>query len=122
MQNAIFNNAPSFIFGEWFQGNTSDSLYHDSFKFTNKSGISLLDFPLNTAIRDVFASNNAFSEIDSTLTTENSNFTWQNDLVTFVDNHDMPRLLSVNSNTNRLNEALAFVLTCRGIPIVYYGD
>ena len=122
MQNAIFNNAPSFIFGEWFQGNTSDSLYHDSFKFTNKSGISLLDFPLNTAIRDVFANNNAFSEIDSTLTTENSNFTWQNDLVTFVDNHDMPRLLSVNNNMNRLNEAMAFVLTCRGIPVIYYGD
>ena len=122
MQNAIFNNAPSFIFGEWFQGNTSDSLYHDSFKFTNKSGISLLDFPLNTAIRDVFANNNAFSEIDSTLTTENSNFTSQNDLVTFVDNHDMPRLLSVNNNMNRLNEAMAFVLTCRGIPVIYYGD
>jgi glycosidase len=122
MQNAIFNNAPSFIFGEWFQGNTSDTLYHDSYKFANKSGISLLDFPLNTAIRDVFASNNAFSEIDNTLTTENSTFTWQNDLVTFFDNHDLSRLLSVNNNTNRLNEALAFLLTCRGIPVIYYGD
>src|SRR5712691_7490039 len=113
MQNEVFNNAPSFIFGEWFQGNTSDSLYHDSYKFANKSGISLLDFPLNTAIRDVFASNNAFSEIDNTLTTENSNFTWQNDLVTFVDNHDQPRLLSINNSTNRLNEATAFILTSR---------
>jgi len=122
MDNAIFNNAPSFIFGEWFQGNTSDSLYHDSYKFANKSGMSLLDFPLNTAIRDVFASNNAFSEIDNTINTENGNFTWANDLVTFVDNHDMPRLLSVNNNTNRLHEALALLLTGRGVPSIYYGD
>ena len=122
MNNAIFNNAPSFIFGEWYQGNTGDSLYHDSYKFANRSGMSLLDFPLNTAIRNVFASNSGFSEIDSTLSTESNNFTWQNDLVTFVDNHDMPRFLSVQNNINRFNESLAFLLTCRGVPTIYYGD
>lgn len=122
MVNSVFNTAPSFLFGEWFQGNTSDTLYHDSYKFANHSGMSLLDFPLNTAVRDVFASNNNFSEIDSTLSTENTNFTWQNDLVTFIDNHDMPRFLSVNNNQNRYNEALAFLLTSRGIPTLYYGD
>jgi len=122
MSNAAFTYGGSFLFGEWYQGNTSDSLYHDSYKFANKSGISLLDFPLNTAIRDVFASNANFSEIDTTISAENSNFTWQNDLVTFADNHDMPRMLSVNNNTNRLNEAMAFVLTSRGIPVIYYGD
>lgn len=73
-------------------------------------------------MKDVFASNNSFSEIDSTLTSENNNFLWQNDLVTFVDNHDQPRLLSINNNANRLNEATAFLLTYRGIPIIYYGD
>jgi glycosidase len=122
MANAVFINSPSFLFGEWFQGNTNDTLYHDSYKFANHSGISLLDFPLNTAIRDVFASNNNFSEIDNTLSAENTNFTWQNDLVTFIDNHDMPRFLSVNNNQNRYNEALTFLLTCRGIPTLYYAD
>src|SRR5262245_27371859 len=122
MTNAIFGNAPSFVFGEWYQGNTSDALYHDSYKFANRSGSSLLDFPLNTAIRNVFAYDHAFSEIDNTLIAENANFTWANDLVTFVDNHDMPRFQSVNSNTNRFHEALAFLMTCRGIPSIYYGD
>ncbi len=122
MANTAFANAPSFFFGEWFQSGTSDPLYHDSYKFANKSGISLLDFPLNTAVRDVFASNHNFSEIDSTLSAEDTNFTWQNDLVTFVDNQDMARFLTVNNNQNRLNEAEAFLLTCRGIPIIYYGD
>jgi glycosidase len=122
MNNAIFTNAPSFIFGEWYQGNTSDPLYHDSYKFANRSGMSLLDFPLNTAIRNVFTGASSFSEIDGVLSTENANFTWGNDLVTFIDNHDMSRLLSVSNNNNRLHEALAFLLTCRGIPSIYYGD
>jgi len=122
MSNSAFTFGPSFMFGEWFLGGTGDPLYHDAFKFANNSGISLLDFSLNTAIRDVFANNNAFSEIDNTLTTENSNFTWQNDQVTFIDSHDEPRFLSINNNTNRLNEATAFLLTCRGIPIIFYGD
>jgi glycosidase len=119
--NSIYTYGDSFIFGEWYQGNTSDPLYHDSYKFANKSGMSMLDFPLNTAIRSVFASNANFSEIDSVLTQEASNFTWKEDLVTFIDNHDMARFLSVNNNNNRLHEAMAFVLTSRGIPCIYYG-
>ena len=119
--NSIYTYGDSFIFGEWYQGNTSDPLYHDSYKFANKSGMSMLDFPLNTAIRNVFASNANFSEIDSVLTQEGSNFTWKEDLVTFIDNHDMARFLSVNNNNNRLHEAMAFVLTSRGIPCIYYG-
>lgn len=121
MVNSIFNNAPSFVFGEWVEG-TGDALYHDSYKFANKSGMTLYDYPMGTAIRDVFGNNSGFSEIDTTLNTEVSNFTWANDMVVWVDNQDQSRLLSINNNTNRLNEALAFVLTCRGIPQIYYGD
>ena len=122
MANSAFTFGPSFFYGEWFLGGTSDPLYHDAYKFANNSGISLLDFSVETAMRDVFANNNNFSELDGTLTTENSNFTWQNDQVTFFDSHDVPRFLSVNNNTNRMNEATAFLLTCRGIPVIYYGD
>jgi glycosidase len=120
--NAVFNNAPAFLYGEWDQTSTSDPLFADSVKFANKSGISLLDFPMNTAIRDVFAGNNNFSEIDTTLSTENSSFTFPNDLVTFFDSQDESRFLTLNNNQNRLQEAMAFLLTSRGIPIIFYGD
>ncbi|HEX8071012.1 MAG TPA: alpha-amylase family glycosyl hydrolase [Pyrinomonadaceae bacterium] len=119
--NAVYTYGDSFLFGEWYQGNTGDPLYHDSYKFANKSGISLLDFPLNTAVRNVFGSNANFSEIDNVLNAEGANFTWKDDLVTFIDNHDMSRFLSLNNNNNRLHEALAFILTARGIPCIYYG-
>jgi len=121
MSNAAFSYGPSFFFGEWYQ-TEGDALYHDSYKFANKSGISVLDFNVNQAVRDVFASNNNFSELDGVVNTEDSNFIWQNDLVTFVDSHDVPRLLSVNNDTNRLIEAQSYVLATRGIPVVYYGD
>ncbi|HLJ85510.1 MAG TPA: alpha-amylase family glycosyl hydrolase [Candidatus Angelobacter sp.] len=122
MANAAFSSGPSFFYGEWFLGGTGDPLFHDAYKFANNSGISLLDFSLNTAIRDVFANDTGFTEIDNTLSTENATFTWQNDQVTFIDSHDVPRFLTVNNNTNRLNEATAFLLTCRGIPVIFYGD
>src|SRR5262245_44925700 len=87
LANSIYTYGDSFLFGEWFQGTPSDPLYPDSYKYANKSGISLLDFPLNTAIRSVFGSNANFSDIDSVISTEGSNFTWKEDLVTFIDNH-----------------------------------
>ncbi|HEY1964381.1 MAG TPA: alpha-amylase family glycosyl hydrolase [Acidobacteriaceae bacterium] len=119
--NAIFNNKPGFLYGEWIDS-TSDPLYHDAYKFANRSGISELDFGANGAMRDVFAGNNNFSELDGVITTENSNFTWPNDLVTFFDSHDESRLLTMNNNQNRLQEAMAFLITCRGIPVILYGD
>lgn len=121
LANAISTNQDAFMFGEWYQTSTSDPLYRDSYKFANKSGISLLDFPLNQAIRNVFAGASNFSEIDNVLTAENANFAWKEDLITFIDNHDMKRFLSVNNNNNRLHQAIAFIQTARGIPCIYYG-
>ena len=122
LANSIYTYGDSFVFGEWFQNGTSDPLYHDSYKYANKSGISMLDFPLNTAIRSVFGpANSPFSTIDTVISQENSNFTWDEDLVTFIDNHDMARFLSINNNNNRLHQAMAFILTSRGIPCIYYG-
>ncbi|MGD0799560.1 MAG: alpha-amylase family glycosyl hydrolase [Acidobacteriaceae bacterium] len=119
--NTLHSNKPTFLYGEWITS-TTDSLYHDAYKFANRSGISELDFAVNNAARDVFASNNGFSELESAIETENGNFTWQNDLVTFFDSHDENRLLTINNNQNRANEAMAFTLTCRGIPVILYGD
>jgi glycosidase len=120
--NSVFNQVPSFLYGEWYNNNPSDPMFHDAYKFANKSGISELDFGVNTAIRDVFANNNNFSEIDGTISAENANFTWNNDLVTFFDSHDESRFLTLQNNQNRLHEAVAFLLTCRGIPVILYGD
>ena len=119
--NSIYTNADTFTFGEWIADTTSDPLYHDLYKFANRSGFSALDFPLYHAIDDVFAWDNGFPEIDGVLSQEAVNFQQANDLVTFIDNHDRQRFLSIRNSQNRLHEALAFLLTCRGVPVIYYG-
>ena len=44
-------------------------------------------------------------------------------LVTFLDNHDTPRLAAVPGvTTRRLMMAVAFLLTTRGIPQITWGD
>lgn len=121
MTNSIFTGGRSWVFGEWYQSGTGDALYKDSAKFANTSGMSLLDFPLNTAIRNVFGSGQSMSQLDAVLTQEAADFTWKNDLVTFVDNHDMSRFLTLLNNNTRLHQALAFILTQRGVPCIYYG-
>ncbi len=122
LANQAFTHGPTFLYGEWFLGGTNDLLYPAAVNFSNNSGIALLDFPLATAFRDVFGSNASFTEIDQTITAEDSVFLSPNDLVTFFDSHDLPRLLSLNNNQNRMNEALVLLLACRGVPVVLYGD
>ncbi len=43
--------------------------------------------------------------------------------VIFLDNHDMARFFSVaGEDVVKYKSALAWLLTCRGIPQIYYGD
>src|SRR5262249_51540879 len=44
-----------------------------------------------------------------------------NDQVTFIDNHDMARFQVSGASGRPLEQALAFTLTSRGVPAVYYG-
>jgi len=42
--------------------------------------------------------------------------------LTFVDNHDLPRYYrEIGSELDRFKLGLAFLLTTRGIPMIYYG-
>ena len=88
---------------------------------------SAVDYPLYYAINNVFATasgntaqiENHYGNVD-TLYDPASRM----QLVTFLDNHDNPRFLSTsesNDNTNRLEVALAFLYTARGVPCLYYG-
>jgi glycosidase len=46
-----------------------------------------------------------------------------NRLVTFVDLHDLPRFMNAkNATLNALELVFSFLLTARGIPMIYYGD
>ena len=121
LSNSIYSSEHQPLFRETYPANISDPLYPEAQRLANRTGLSLLDFPLNTAMRDVFGSDADFNTIDAVLAREEGDFNSAGDLVTFIDNHDLPRFLSVSANQNRLHQALAFMLTARGIPCIYYG-
>jgi len=118
-----------FIFGEWEEG-SGDALYPDSVKFSNNSGMNLLDYTLYWQLADVFGTDGSFYNIDNELTLEDAGsstipaqaFMQPNDLVTFFDNHDNPRILSQGADRMAVKQAISFLLTCRGVPVLYYGD
>ena len=86
---------------------------------------SVLDYTLYFKINPVFAEATAGTgEIAEHYQAVASNYdpAAQNQLVTFLDNHDQPRFLSLPGATDaRLKVALVFLYTARGIPCLYYG-
>jgi alpha-amylase len=124
---AATNGKPNFfMFGEVFgssdfkTGSYTGRMSTDTYKFD-----SVLDFQLYYRINDVFATASSstypleghFNDIPFYYDPDS-----QMRLVTFIDNHDVPRFLSIpGSSTNCLALALTFQLTSRGIPCVYYG-
>jgi glycosidase len=88
---------------------------------------SVVDYPLYFMVNGVFAQANANTkQIEDHYNAIPANYDTpaQMRLVTFLDNHDHPRFLNssnANNNIARLNVALAFLYTSRGIPCLYYG-
>ncbi|HLO04905.1 MAG TPA: alpha-amylase family glycosyl hydrolase [Symbiobacteriaceae bacterium] len=119
--DGIYRTKDLFMFGEWYSSSTSDPLYGASVKYANTSGISLLDFPLNKAIRDTFGGTATMSSLWNTQAQIDADFKYKENLVTFIDNHDMSRFLTMNNNNARLHEAMAYILTSRGTPCINYG-
>ncbi len=88
---------------------------------------SVLDYPLYFQINRVFAAatGNTKQIADHSAAVEaNYDSSARGQLVTFLDNHDQPRFLSADRADNhleRLQVALTFLYTARGIPCLYYG-
>jgi neopullulanase len=87
------------------------------------SGIdSLFDFPLYFAVRRVFAEGRPARELAMALGHDHL-YRRPGSLVTFLGLHDVPRFASEPGATPEgLAVAFTFLLTTRGIPLVYYGD
>lgn len=117
----IYNAHSVFTFGEWADP-SSAALWPNEVKFANTDGQSLENFDLNGAERDVFANNASMSELDATLSREQSSFNYANSLVNLVDSQDVSRFLSVNNNTTLFDQASVVNMTVPGIPSIYYGD
>ena len=108
-----------FIFGEWIY---SDPRNERSVEFVNESGMTILDFGLCVAIREVLGkgAEAGFSLVQDVLDLD-YRYYGATELITFIDNHDMPRFQSLNPDPEMLRLAIGLIMTTRGIPCIYYG-
>ncbi len=108
-----------FLFGEYGFGKPWDRRTVD---YANFSGMSILDFGLCDAIRFAFSGEQSggFSLVESLLDHDHVYYR-ANELVTFIDNHDMPRFLSACPDSRSLEQALILLFCLRGVPCIFYG-
>jgi cyclomaltodextrin glucanotransferase len=108
-----------FIFGEWIYSSPFDDR---SVEFANESGMTILDFGLCVAIREALAQGgeSGFQAIQDVFDLDHR-YKSATELITFIDNHDMSRFQSLNPDPEMLRVAIVLIMTCRGIPCVYYG-
>lgn len=106
------------LLGEYFDGDPkkTDTIQREG-HFTH-----LFDFPLAFALRNTFCEQkNTVADLASTVAND-LQYSSPNHMVTFIDNHDMPRFISLCKNDKRAMEnALRVLLSWRGIPSIYYG-
>jgi glycosidase len=117
----LLANKDHFLFGEWYLGSASDPLYDANVRFANDSGISVLDFYMNIAVRSTFGSGSSMYTLDNAINKTGTDYKYKENLITFIDNHDMSRFLTLQNNNTWLHQALAFIMTIRGTPCIYYG-
>ena len=82
---------------------------------------SMFDFPLGFAIADVFCRGESPAKLAAVLTNDRR-YPNPTALVTLVDNHDLPRLMSqCGGDVEKVKQALAFLISMRGIPSIIWG-
>ncbi len=123
---AILDEYPHFnIAGEIWKGDPAflAKYQRDSFfprKF-NSNLPAVFDFALSDALRSYLSGTGSFQNIYEVFAKD---FVYSNpeNLVTFVDNHDIDRALYLaKGNIKKLKIALTILLTSRGIPQLFYG-
>jgi glycosidase len=87
------------------------------------SGIdTLFDFPLFYPVRRAFAEGKPLKEV-ATMLAHDQLYRDAARLVTFAGNHDTPRFMNESgARPDGLGLAFTFLLTARGLPMIYAGD
>ncbi|MCF1428014.1 MAG: cyclomaltodextrin glucanotransferase [Shewanella sp.] len=107
-----------FMFGEVYSFDPNEI---GQYTFADKGGMSVLDFPMKAAMDEVFAKGADYSKLQPTLFLDPENNPYANpyELLTFYDNHDMPRMDATDAG---FINAHNWLFTARGIPVIYYGS
>lgn len=82
---------------------------------------AMFDFPLGFAMNDVFCRGESPTKLAAILANDRR-YPDPSSLVTLLDNHDLPRVMSAcGGEQDRVRQALAFLLSMRGVPSLTWG-
>ncbi len=114
-------NKDIILIGEWWGAGPQDE---DSMKFMKNTGFTAFDFQLRDQLKELFIGKKNLARfakfIDSSVDRKTGADTAA-DMVTFVDNHDMPRMMSEGASAADTMEMTKLLFGVRGVPCVYYG-
>jgi neopullulanase len=127
---ALINDFPQiFMFGEsWVHGVPNQSyLTQNNYNIPFKSNLqSTTDFQTLWAITDALTKDFGWTDgVNKLYTTLAQDFVYKDPMrqVIFLDNHDLSRFYSVvNESIDKYKCGLTWLMTCRGIPQIYYSD
>ncbi len=112
---AVYPN--TFFFAESYSYDAQFIAEHTK---AENGGVSVLDFPGQKAITQVFENKDSdYSELLSHLHLTDGVYHNPYELMTFYDNHDMARM---NASDSGFIDANNWLFTSRGIPVIYYGS
>ncbi|MFG6445870.1 alpha-amylase family glycosyl hydrolase [Microbacterium sp. P07] len=102
-------------FGEIFVGDVDYVSDYQDYEW------GVLDFPYFFTVREAFSADTDMNKLGD-LFDQDYKYANPNRVETFLDNHDRARFLTwADDNYQRLRSGLTFLLTSRGVPVIYYG-
>ncbi len=117
------------MFGEtWVTGVPNQSYFcQNNYNIPYKSNLqAVTDFQALWAMQETMTKDFGWNEgVNKLYTTLAQDFVYKNPNrnVIFLDNHDINRFYStVGEDVNKYKSSLSWLLTCRGVPQIYYGD
>lgn len=121
LKDAVDSSNTVTHFGEFFIGRP-DPKYDEYVYFPKQTGVNNLDFEFFRAASTTFGDfTTSMADFGNMLMYTQDDYEYENQTVTFLDNHDVSRFGYLQRNEKPYNAALATLLTSRGIPNIYYG-
>jgi glycosidase len=115
------------IVGEtWYNKATAPAWWQQNSKLDNKNTYlkTAMNFSLTFIMQNAFGSQSDSGYLTNIFEDIAQDFIYPDpyNLLTFLDNHDLSRFIrKEDTDLKRFKQGLAFLLTMRGIPQIYYG-
>lgn len=113
---------PRITASAWWQGNSPNNAVNSNLK-------TVMDFDLTFTAEKAFTDESSSREGSEAglfklyeVIAQDYLFANPDNILTFLDNHDLGRFMKKNeTDLRRYKQAIAFLLTTRGVPQIYYG-